>query len=121
MLPLHDAITFALRRNTRVVRPGSKRYSGIPSTKTLAGTVNDATYITALNALRVALYTPLVDVDTVSYTPVIVKRIKETDTETGKVTYRMPDDVSELEYGVIVGALVNLRVSNQVSRFNGRN
>src|SRR6476469_1916359 len=53
MLPVFNAINFTFKSGSRGIRPGSKRIAGIPETVQLDGTINDASYITALNALRV--------------------------------------------------------------------
>lgn len=116
MMPLHDAVNFTLRTNTRAVRPGKKRISGFVESKQSKGMIVDATFISALNTLRVQLATPSEGGSGAVYTPVIIKRVKETDEETGEVTYRLPATEGELVYGVVQTALVNLQVTTQRSR-----
>lgn len=123
-LPAHDAINYTLRLNTRAVRPGSKRISGIPESAQSNGIITVGSYITQMNTLRTALYDTIAYNTTpaVAYQPVVIKRVKETETVNGqeKVTYRLPTPSETVEYGDVVSCLVNTKISHQISRGNGR-
>ena len=123
-LPPHNVINFTLRLNTRAVRPGSKRFTGIPESAQAGGLINVASYITQLNTLRTALATPIVLASSPLrvYTPVVIKRVRTEETVDDKVVvrYSMPTTDASVVYGDVVTALVNLRISHQTSKGNGR-
>lgn len=120
MLPIHDAVNFTLRLDTRAVRPGSKRLSGLSEAHQSGGIVTDATYIGYLNDIVAGLSATLTGDDD-SYKPVVVKRIYEApDLTHPRARYRLPETTGELVLGHVTGALVNLRISHQTSRGNGR-
>lgn len=119
-LPLFVAVNYTLRCNTRAVRPGKKRFSGLAQVAQNAGTFSDSGTLTAMNALRVALGQPVVVEPGTEYSPIVVKRVKVTDIETGEVTYRLPSTTGEVVYGDVTGVLLNTRVSHQSSRGNGQ-
>jgi len=119
-MPIHDAINFTLRVDTRAVRPGSKRLAGLGEDAVVNGVVTDAGYIAALEALRLELETPQVGaLDT--YLPIVVKRVlRPPDVDHEHERYTLPETDGELVIGNVTSALVNLRVSHQTSRGNGR-
>lgn len=121
MLPAQDAVNFTLRLDTRAIRPGSKRYSGIPANATTDGIVTDAPTIAAINELAVALAEPIAyDTEPQGiYQQVVVKRVPYV-TSGGNDSYRLPVSDLELVTGDVVGVLVNLDVSHQDTRDNGR-
>lgn len=124
MLPPHSAVNFTLKLNTRGVRPGSKRISGILEAAQENGFITDSSTIGALNSIATWLSGggwSLIAMD--DFEPVVVKRVPYTidgGLPTEREAARLPTNVGELNYGVVVAALVNLRVSHQVSRGNGR-
>lgn len=122
MLPAECALNITMRLNTREIRPGSKRYSGILAGITTDGIITNGGTITAIEALMGALASPISKSSggTGSYIPVVVKRVKETDEETGKVSYRLPVTTEELVVGDVIGCLTSLDVSTQKTRDNGR-
>jgi hypothetical protein len=111
------AVNFTLRPASRAVRPGSKRYAGVPESASNHNVINDSSYITQLNlvkdnlALEIAAPTDPVS----SYIPVVVKRIPYT-TPGGNPAYRLPTSGTEADVFEVLGALVNLTISHQVSR-----
>lgn len=115
-LPLHDAVNFTMKLNTRAIRAGKKRFSGLTEGDTSQGWVTNSVVITALNSLRTQLGTSLTGSSGAVYRPCVVKRVKETDAETGKVTYRMPATIEETVWGGVVTTLLNLRITTQRSR-----
>jgi hypothetical protein len=121
-MPAHDAVNFSLRLNTRAIRPGSKRYAGVPEPSTDRNFINDAGYIAALEDLRIQQSAVLLSGVVATFQPVVVKRVKYNPDpgDLTKFAYRLPETEPEFLSGDIVGALVNLRVSHQVSRNNGR-
>lgn len=120
-LPLYCAVNFTMRANSRLVRPGKKRISGLCTLAQNAGTITRTTEITAMEALRVALFANLQHGSSgIIFKPIIIKRVKETDIETGEVTYRMPRTGLEIQYADVVTALSNLRLTTQDTRGNAR-
>jgi len=115
-LPLHDCVNFTMKVNTRAVRAGKKRFSGLTEGDTSQGWVTNAVVITALTTLRTQLGTNLVGASAVQYQPVVVKRVMEVDPDTGKETYRMPETVGEYVFGNIQTVLLNLKITTQNSR-----
>lgn len=115
-LPSVIAVNFTLRLDTRAVRPGKKRFSGLAEDSVTLNLITETTVLTALNTLRVQLGTVLNAGGGIEYTPCVVKRIEEVDPETGKSTYRLPVTESELVYGNVVTVLLNTTVTTQRSR-----
>lgn len=121
MLPAECAVNLTLRLDTRAVRPGSKRYSAIPVDATTDGLVSDASTITDINALAVALASPIAyDTEPQAvYHPIVVKRVAYVNSN-GNDSYRLPATTLELVFGNVTGVLVNLDISHQDTRDNGR-
>lgn len=118
-LPPHSTINFTLRPEDRRVRPGSKRLPGVPQDWVTNGIVDAAGGITSYNNLRTALSNNLQVGAGTLYTPIIVKRVKDTN-ENGKEYYRLPETDGELLFSDLFGVLWNTKVSHQVSRGNSR-
>lgn len=116
-LPPFNAINYTLKLNTRAVRKGSKRISGVPELASAAGVIVDELYITKMNDLRTLFMNELVDAGN-TWLPIVVKRVKEpvVGTVPQQYTYRLPATSSELVTGEIVVALTSLNVSHQTSR-----
>lgn len=119
-LPPFNAVNYTLKLNTRAVRPGSKRIAGVGESVQQNGLITDGDMITAIGALEIELSDTLSD-GTHSYNPIVIKRVGLPTPGTPPYTsYRLPIDDSELVYGVVTAVVVNLVVSHQVSRGNGR-
>jgi len=119
-LPPFAAINYTLKVNTRAVRPGSKRIAGVAESVQAHGLVTDSGMITAIGALEIALADVVVEAGA-TFTPIVVKRVGLPTPGTPPYTsYRLPESDGELVYGLVTAAVVNLRVSHQVSRGNGR-
>jgi hypothetical protein len=116
-LPPQSAVSYTLKLNTRAVRKGGHRISGIPEAVQDSGVISDPTYITAIEALRDLFVGELVNVSD-TWLPVVLKRVKEpvVGTVPLQYTYRLPSTDAELVVGEIVTGLVNTDVGNQVSR-----
>lgn len=116
-LPPHSALNFTMKLNTRAVRKGSKRISGIPETVQINGVVTLAGYIARIETFRVLLDDELVTTED-TWLPVVIKRVKEPVAGTVPVqyTYRLPETNAELVVGQIVTATTTLNISHQVSR-----
>jgi hypothetical protein len=120
-LPPHSAVNFTLKLNTRVLRPGSKRFSGVPESVQVNGVITDSTYITALNGLRTIMETDLAGLTTDIYRPVVIKRVPYTVAlPTTHTAYRLPTTDEELSVGIVKAVVLNTRISHQTSRGNGR-
>jgi hypothetical protein len=120
MLPVFNAVNFSLKPTSRAVRSGSKRIAGIPETVQVDGTITDATYLTAMEALRIAMSNPISDDDLVFFDPVIVKRVKYAvpDSDPVRYAYRYPEAGDTLVTATIRAVVLNRKVSHQVSRGN---
>jgi len=116
-LPAINAINYTMKPATRAVREGSKRICGIPEAVTDFDTVTNATYLTKMEALRIAIDTPL-NTGGEIFTPCIVKRIKEevTGTVPLQYTYRLPTVGDTLTVTNFAAVLVNKNITSQVSR-----
>lgn len=116
-LPAFNAVNFTLKPVSRVVRPGSKRFTGIPESVAAYGVITDAGYIADLNVLRTILGDPIDNAGEI-FNPVIVKRIKEAvpDTDPVQYTYRLPTIGDTPVYSQLGACLLALNVSSQVSR-----
>lgn len=116
-MPAFAAVGYSLRLNTRAVRPGSKRFAGVLEAFVLNGVITDPGYLDLLEDLRVILDDVAVGA-LASYQPVVVKRIK-----TAKVgytppayKYTLPKDGDPLVLGLVTQALLNPKLTSQVSR-----
>lgn len=123
MLPIHDALNFTLKPASRAVRPGSKRFAGVPVEATTNGVVTSSGYITLVNALVTALGDAIeVEVDEF-FTPVIVKRVKYNPDPAKPLhfayRYPLPTD-PEATFAHLGAVLWTRQVSHQDSRGNGK-
>lgn len=115
------AVNITLRTNIRNIGPGSKRYSGLSDAVISANYVVGAQTITDLNTLATLLASSIEFTGENTYEPIIVKRILvEPEDPDAKPYYRLPATLVEAEYATVVNCLVNLKMSHQVSRGNGR-
>lgn len=114
-MPSFVALNYTLRLDTRAVRPGKKRFSGLPEEVISLGVIGDAGMLTKVNALRAQLGAVLVGVGA-SYTPCVVKRVLVEGGEGEEDTYRLPVTIGELVYGNVTTVLVNTTVTTQNSR-----
>lgn len=121
-LPLHSALNFTLKLDTRAVKPGSKRIACIPEAATAFNLVTDATYLGDVEDFRLFLKQTLQESSSDAWRPVVVKRVKEAvpGTTPTRYTYRLPETDEELVFGHVREVLFNSRISHQVSRGNGR-
>lgn len=121
-LPPHCAVSYGLRLNSRALRPGSKRYTGIPEAVQVNGTITNSTYITQMEALRVQQSDILLSGVLSTFQPIVVKRVPYTPegSPEGHIAYRLPEDDGEFVFGNVIEALTTTHVSHQVSRGNGR-
>lgn len=118
--PAYVALNYTLRLDTRAVRPGSKRFAGVPENWDEAGVINSAPALTTIDDLRTALGVAT-EITGTTYTPVVVKRVLHPADETHENPwYALPASDEELVLGHVSGVLVNLHLSHQVSRGNGR-
>jgi hypothetical protein len=116
-LPAYAAVGYTLKVDTRAVRKGSKRFSGVPESVQVDGKITDATYQGYMETLRILLQQELVSAGD-TWLPVIVKRVKTAVSGTTPVqyTYRLPTTDGELTLGEVVVALTSNTLSHQVSR-----
>lgn len=116
-MPAFNAVGYSLRLNTRAVRPGSKRFAGVPEEASLNGELVLPAYLTRVETLRTVLDDPI-GATLGLYNPIVVKRIKEpvVGTVPPKFTYRLPTVGDPVTVGVVVSALVGRQVTSQTSR-----
>lgn len=114
-LPKFNAVNLTLNRTNRNVRNGSKRIGMISETQASAGILTGAA-TTLFNALGTKFITDLEIDSTTFILPVIVKRVKITDIQTGEVTYELPDQPQEAIWYVIGGFSVSPAVTSQNTR-----
>jgi len=121
-LPPHSAVGYGLRLNSRALRPGSKRYAGIPETSQVDGFLTDETYLGYVETVRIQQSAILLSGVLQTFQPIVVKRVRYAvpGTDPVRYAYRLPEDDGEFVFGNVITALTNLRVSHQVSRGNGR-
>ncbi len=119
-LPVFNAIGYTLKPAGRAVRAGSKRYANIPEEVQIRGEISDATYLTKMETLRVALDTGISDDDTLFAFPVIVKRVKYDvpGSDPVRSAYRFPTSDEELVFAGLRAVLTSPKVTHQVSRGN---
>jgi len=122
MLPIHDALNFSLRLNTRAVRPGSKRFSGIPEAWQDGGVITDSEALGRIDAVGAHLRSILTTAGGATFTPVVVKRVlyDVPDTDPVRQAYRVPQVGDDLVVGTVVAVLTTPVISHQTSRGNGR-
>lgn len=118
--PKSVAMQFTLRVNTRQIRPGGKRFGGVPISWVDPDDTFTSAAATPMNNLRNALKETLTGgVSGVSYIPVVVGRVKYLPAGGTVERYRLPETDGELTangYGDIVTVLTPSTVSHQVSR-----
>lgn len=116
-LPPHSSMSFTTKVNTRAVRHGGHRVSGVPESAQTNGVIDDDGYFASVELLRIAMQQELVSADD-TWLPIVVGRVKEpvVGTVPLKYTYRLPRIDSELRIGEIVVALTTRNVGHQVSR-----
>jgi len=119
ILPIFNAIGYTLRSANRLVRPGSKRITGINESVQLDGIITEAAYITRMETLRVALDT-VIGTDPLFFTPIIVKRVKYEvpDSDPVRFAYRLPETDEELVLATLLGVTTSTHITHQVSRQN---
>lgn len=122
-LPVHNAMSFTKKLDTKGVRPGGWRIAGLWEAVVSNGIISDSGYITGITAFRIAAANDIIGEGGINYDPIVVKRIAYTVDEgedDERQGYRLPANAGEANFGHITAVLVNLRVSHQVSRGNGR-
>lgn len=119
-LPIHTALNISLKIDTRGVSPGSKRISGIPESAQVNGAIALGGYITEINALLALIPLNVGSGGVGEFDPIVVKRIREGNGTTVPYSYSLPTNVGETNFGHVVAAVANFRLSHQVSRGNGR-
>jgi len=115
-LPRFNAYKYTLRLNTRGIRPGGKSIRGVAEAATTNGIVVDAAYLTALEALRVAIGAPLTASGVDQFEPVVIGRIlMPPDDDHAEEWYRLPATAGEANYGRVVAVQFNPKVGHQTT------
>jgi len=121
-MPAHDAVNYSLRLNSRALRPGSKRYCGIAEAFTTDNFITQVSYLALLETLRIQQSDILLSGAIQTFQPIVVKRVRYNPDplRPDHFAYRLPETEGEFVFGDIINALLNTRISHQVSRNNGR-
>lgn len=116
-LPPYAAVGFTQKLDTRAVRKGSKRISGVPEFAQSNGVITDGGYITAMNNLRAQLQIAMTSVSD-TWLPVVLKRVKTAveGTVPQQYKYRLPRTDGELVVGNVVTCLTSPALTHQTSR-----
>lgn len=118
MLPIFNATTFALRLNSRALRPGSKRIAGVSESDQSNGSFVGSTILTAIEAYRVQMKSVLMSGVLLTFQPIVVKRVPYDvpDTSPVRTAYRLPETEGEFVFGNVIECLTTGKVSHQTSR-----
>lgn len=116
------AINMTLRTGTRAIRPGSKRFGTIPADMIVDGVLQGSVgYMSQIEDLRAQMVAGLGGAGLDDFQHVIVKRVKyHPPSNPTKWAYRLPETDEELVSSPVISALVNLNISHQDTRDNGR-
>lgn len=115
--PSFTAAGFHTPQETRAVRAGQKRFAGVVESAT-TGDAWTAGFAAGVSTLESLLGSNILWSEaglSMTFAPVVVKRIKEVD-EDGKVSYRLPTNLSESEFFYANSWSLIPRVTSQVSR-----
>lgn len=120
MLPVFNAVNFTLKPAGRAVRPGGKRYAGVPEAVQIDGEITQTGYLAAMEALRLGLGEGITDGVDDFWQPVIVKRIKYVPDpdKPDHFAYRFPETDAELVYALLRNVVTTPFVRHQVTRGN---
>lgn len=116
-LPPYVSVGFTQKLDTRAVRKGGKRISGIPESVAANGSVIEGTYITKMDNYRAQLQVAMTSVSD-TWLPVVIKRVKTAvpGTVPQQYTYRLPKTDAELVVANVVTALTSPVLTHQTSR-----
>jgi hypothetical protein len=116
-LPPQDALSYTFKSSDRAIRPGGKRYAGVPESAQVDGEITLGGYLTGMEGLRVALAGNIVSGGD-TWQPVLVKRIKTAvpGTTPTQYTYRLPRAGDTFLSTPVLSVLVSKFVKSQVSR-----
>lgn len=116
-LPPFNAVGFTMKVDTRAVKKGSKRVSGLAETDVTNGKITGTATIANIELLRIAMGQEIVDASD-TWLPVVIKRVKEAvpGTTPTQYKYRLPETNAELVVGEVVVVLTSPNVAHQVSR-----
>lgn len=122
-LPPFAAFGFSQPSSIRGVRRGQKRLPGVAETQQADGVFTGGVFAqmqSVAEDLGLPIAVPVAAGLEATLFPVIVKRVKETDPETGKVTYRLPETVLEATWYPAESWVPYENVTTQNSRKIGR-
>lgn len=116
-LPTFAAFGYTLLPETPVVKPGAKRFVGVPEICQADGVINVGGYITTLQALETKLEAAVTVgavIQDPCFVPIIVKRIRSGSP--GAYEYRLPETSLEAVFSKIAVAAFNAIITSQISR-----
>lgn len=115
--PMFVAVGYTFVLDTRAVKAGSKRFSGIPSDISNEDTITSAEYLALMETLRLALVANVTSGADV-WRPIVVKRTKTlvVGTVPPKYRYNLPVPPADATIGHVVQVLTSPALTSQVSR-----
>lgn len=116
--PVFVAVGYSLKLNTRAIRQGSKRFSGIPSEVSNEEIITSAGYLASMEALRLALLANVTGSGDV-WEPTVIKRVKTPVAGTVPLKYRYNLPVppaTTADTGKVVAVTTSSVLTSQVSR-----
>lgn len=116
-LPTFNAIGYTYKLDTRAVRGGSKRITGIAEPATTKDVITAASLLAAMESLRTAMFADMVlSADT--FRPVVIGRVREevVGTVPQQYKYRLPRTDGELVWANVRNCLTSPTITSQVSR-----
>jgi hypothetical protein len=111
-----EAYGFRETTDNAAIRAGAKRITGVPEDASTDGVITASGVLSDLDDIATQLATTLLYglLDAGTLVPVVVGRILDGG------SYRLPENIGEAIFGVIVDALFTPLVTSQVSRKVGR-
>lgn len=115
--PAYAAVGFTLLTDNGAVSEGSKRFGGVPNAVTTDGVITNSTFITNANSAATYFDNPVLIgpvIPSKVFDHVIVKRVRSGSP--GAYSYRMPETIEELVFGVVVDVIWDVIMTTQNSR-----
>lgn len=115
--PAYSAAGLTLLTDNGAVSDGAKRIGGLPNASTTDGVITNSTVIARLNALADVIASPVMigtPVPVSVFDPVVIKRVRSGSP--GAYTYRLPETIEELVFGIIIDVIWDVIMTTQNSR-----
>lgn len=115
-LPSFVQIPLILIQGNGEVKNGAKRIAGVSEGVQTDGVITLPAMLTQLEGAAGVLAGAIWDGDIThpSFDPVVIKRVKEVSGE--QTTYRLPENIGEAVFGLVIDVLWDVLLSHQISR-----